>query len=173
MTIAAAHRAARVEEELKSRGRDAAEDFMYEVSLPVTTEVAVVLGVDHRPHARDRSAEGGADRTRVVWLAIAGEGVNQLRLEHLVDIAAVEVLDGGVGAAVAGEGVFLPHLAPVGTAEGLGPTGGEVVVARGVVGARVDGRVPVGVDIGREVGHAGEARQGQAELTLGGKEHNL
>ena len=67
----------------------------------VTNDQGLTVGVDLRPHARDRTAEGGADRTRVVWLAVAGEGVNQLRLEHLVDVATVKVLDGGIGSAVA------------------------------------------------------------------------
>ena len=157
VTVAAAHSAAGVEEELIGGRGDATEDLVYEVGLPVTSEVAVVLGVDLSLHTGDRASEGGADRVRVVRFTVAGEGVHQLRLEHLMDVAAVEVLDDGVGAAVAGERVLLMYLTPVGTAQSRSPAGGEVVVACGVVGARVDGRVTEGVDVGREVGKAGEA----------------
>ena len=127
---------------------------MYEVRLSVTAEVVVILGVGHGLHAGDRTGEGGANRVRVVWLAVAGEGVHQLLREHVVGVAAVKVFDGGVGPAVVSERVLLWYLAPVGAAESLDPACGEVVVARGVVRARVDGRITKGVNIGGKVGKA-------------------
>ena len=133
MTIATAHSAAGVEEELIGGRGDATEDLVYEVGLPVTSEVAVVLGVDLGLHTRDRASEGGADRVRVVRLAVAGEGAHQLRLEHLVDVAAVEVLDGGVGAAVARERVLLMYLAPVADDLPSAPVAWPKIFAKSVI----------------------------------------